>query len=250
MPELVIALDIGNTNIHIGLGNHRGIRKRWVYCHQKYGFVKQLKKSLRDKPIKAGAIASVVPGLTRKVSSVLKDLGVKPFIISSKTVPNLKLRYKNPESLGVDRIANVVGALSRYKTDIIIIDAGTATTIDVALKTRTYLGGLILPGISASLDYLHQRTALLPRIKPKKPKDIIGHSTTAGIQSGLYYGITEAIKGIINKIKERLNRPFSCIATGGWGKLLYHWIDDIEYFEPVLSLYGILNIYYENVKDE
>ncbi len=248
MSDLVVALDIGNTNVHIGLADEKNLKKTWVIPLHRDNPVKKLNRILKGKTIIAGVIASVVPGMTEKFSSGLKKIGIKPFIINFRMVKNLTIKYYRPANLGIDRIANVKGGLSLYKRNIIVIDAGTATTVDVALKNRTYLGGLILPGISSSVDYLHQKTALLPRVELKKPGHIIGRSTISGIQAGIYYSITESIRGIVHRIKRELNKQFFCIATGGWGRLIHRWIDEIELFEPGLSLRGILKIYFENVK--
>ena len=140
----------------------------------------------------------------------------------------------------------MVGGLARYKRNLIIVDFGTATTLDIILKDGYYLGGIIFPGIGTLMDALVERTSLLKKVSLKKPAHIIGTSTEECIQSGIFNGTVAMISGLIRKIRKEYRKNFLCVATGGWGKIMSSQIEEIKYFDPDLCLFGILKIYYYN----
>lgn len=248
---MVAALDIGNTNVHLGLYRGEKLVKKVVYPLTKKSIEKNILKILKDKKLDGVAIASVAPRFTAKFKKFFKKtLNISSIIVSSNVNCYLNFGYRKPETLGADRIANVVGGLARYKRDLIIIDFGTATTLDIVLKNGYYLGGIITPGMGTLMDVLIRRTALLKKVSLKKPAHIIGRSTEECMQSGIFNGTIAMIGGFIQKIREKYRKKFLCVATGGWGKVISPQIEHIKYFDPDICLFGILKIYYYNAQSK
>lgn len=252
---MVVAIDLGNTYIHIGL--YRGENLTGFAKMPHAGKINKItiekffaKLGLweNSKIIEGAAIASVVPVLTSKLTEYFKEkFIVSPIIVSSAVDCRLKFGYYKPKTLGPDRIANAVGGLARYKSNLIIIDFGTATTFDVVLKDNNYLGGMIIPGIETGLWALTEKTALLSKMPFKKPSRVIGRSTKECLQSGIFNGTVVMVQGLIHKIKKEIKKKFLCIATGGWGNVMASQIPEIDHFDPDLCLFGVLKIYYYNV---
>lgn len=244
---MVGVFDIGNTNIHCGLYDGEILHKKDIFPATRHGITDNLEKFFEDKKLEGIAIASVVPRLTAQcVAYFKKKYTISPLIVSSKIKSSLTFRYDNPETLGADRIAHVVGGLARYKRNVIVVDFGTATTLDAVLKNGTYLGGVITPGIGMSLDVLSEKTALLTRVQLKRPKRVIGRSTEECIQSGIFHGTVAMVSGFIYRIKIDARKRFLCIATGGWGNVVSPYIEEIKEFDPDLALFGVLKMYQYN----
>jgi type III pantothenate kinase len=244
---VVAVIDVGNTNIHFGLYKNERLIKRRIYATSKGVVEKRILRILKGKKIDGAAIASVVPCVNTRISRFFKRyLKISPLIISSKTKCNLKFGYHNPRTLGADRIANVVGALARYENNLIVLDFGTATTLDVVFRNGNYLGGIITPGIEMSFEIIANKTGLLPRVSMRKPRNIIGRSTKECIQSGIFNGTVAMIDGLIQRIEKDHRKKFLTVATGGWGRFMTSQIKKIKYFDQDLGLYGILKIYNYN----
>jgi len=244
---MVVVLDIGNTNIHLGLYNGEKLVKKVICPLTEKSFEDRILKVLKGKRVDGVAIASVVLRFTTEYSKFFKRrLNISPLIISPNMDCHLKFGYRKPETLGTDRIAGVVGGLARYKRNLIIVDFGTVTTLDIILKNGNYLGGIIFPGIETLMDVLISRTALLKEVSIKKPVHIIGTSTEECIQSGIFNGTVAMISGLIREIRKEYRKKFLCVATGGWGKIVFSQIKEIKHFDPDLCLFGILKIYYYN----
>lgn len=245
---MVGVIDIGNTNIHFGLYEDEALIKKLEISVTEKSVEDRIEKIFDAKKLEGVAIASVVPHFIPRFKNYFKKkLNIIPLIVSPKVNCHLTFKYYNPETLGADRIANVVGGLARYKGNLIVIDFGTATTLDVVLKDGTYRGGMIMPGVGISLEVLSERTALLSKVQLEKPKDIIGKSTEECIQSGVFHGTIAMVNGLIRQIKKADGKNFLCISTGGWGNVMSSHIEEIKEFDPDLSLFGILKIYYYNV---
>ncbi len=244
---MVVVLDIGNTNIHVGLFKEEILVKNTMYPLSGKSIADKILNIVKGQRISGVAIASVVPRLTTQLTKFFKRrLAISPLVVSSKHNCHLTFDYYKPKTLGADRIANVVGGLARYRRDLIIIDFGTATTLDIVLKNGRYLGGIITPGFDIITEALARRTALLKKVSLRKPSYIIGKSTEECIQSGIFNGTAAMINGLIQKIKKKYKKNFLCIATGGWGKTMTPQIQHITYYDPHLCLYGTLKIYYYN----
>ncbi|MCM8791962.1 MAG: type III pantothenate kinase, partial [Candidatus Omnitrophica bacterium] len=200
---MFLAIDIGNTNINFGLFHNNRLLRRIDITVRDYNF-KKLKEKLRKVNIESSIICSVVPNIT---SILLKDLSCiinKPLIVGKDLNVPIKNLYRYPQKLGQDRLINAYAGMMLYGAPCIIIDIGTALTFDIVSKDRCYLGGMILPGLKVSLNTLAKNTALLPQLSLKRPKEFIGRNTENSILSGLIYGFSALIDGIIEKIKKYL----------------------------------------------
>lgn len=246
---MVAVFDIGNTNIHAGLYRGRRLTGRMCVPTGDALPVTKIARILSRKTPDGAAIVSVVPRLTRELVKLCRRQGVRTVVISSKIDCGIKHVYDDPSTLGADRVAAMAGALARYRQDAIIVDAGTAIKIDVALKNGRHLGGLILPGMQILAEALHEKTAQLPRIMVKKPGNLAGRSTTECMQSGIFNGTLAMVAGLIRQLKARYGAHLFCVSTGGAGAVLARHIPAIDKHDPELCLFGALTIYRRNVPD-
>jgi len=245
---MVVVLDIGNTNIHLGLYEGETLVKHLVYPLSEKATEHKMRKAINDRKLEGVAIASVVPSLTpRYIQFFKKRLSLSPLLISPDVDCHLTFGYHKPHQLGVDRIATAAGGLARYKRDLVIINFGTATTLDIIFKNGRYPGGIITPGVETAMNALARRTALLKEVPLRKPIHLIGRSTEECIQSGIFNGTIALVRGLIQMIRKKYKKRFLCIATGGWSTLMAAHIPEITRVDPDLCLYGILKIYYYNV---
>lgn len=243
---MVAVFDIGNTNIHIGVYTNHLLSKKIIFPTRRKLPSREIHEILANRYLDGVGVASVVPRWTTQLVSICSRRRVKPVIVSYKLKCGLKYRYRNPANLGADRIAAVAGALARYHTDVIVVDAGTATTIDVATREGDYLGGIICPGLRMLSECMHEKTAQLPLVTVDGPHDLIGRSTGECIASGLFNGTMAMIKGLVRDIKKQCRGRFLCVATGGSGKIIAENVKEIRAYDDDLCLYGILTIYEKN----
>jgi type III pantothenate kinase len=241
---MLLAIDIGNTNIACGLFKKDRIIKRFSFPTkpgQYYYFLKrELKKNIPDSAI----IASVVPKATSRLELALRFLRVGQLIVLGEniTVP-IKNRYRYPKQVGQDRLVNGFAAVKLYGTPAIVVDFGTAITFDVISKKKEYMGGMILPGLGISLDSLNQRTALLPRIKLYAPSEFIGRDTKNSILSGIVYGFAGLTDTLIERIKNKLGKNVLVIGTGGDIGFIGRYCKKIDKIDKDLTLKGLNLIY-------
>jgi type III pantothenate kinase len=156
----------------------------------------------------------------------------------------MPIKYDNPKEVGADRIVNAVAAYRKYKTKLIIVDFGTATTFDYISSDGVYEGGAIAPGITISAEALFQRASKLPRVEIfAKPKTVIAKETISSINSGLIYGYAGLVDGIVNRIKKKVGADVTVLATGGLATLIKSEATTIDYVEEFLTLEGLKAIY-------
>ncbi|MDD5020589.1 MAG: type III pantothenate kinase [Endomicrobiaceae bacterium] len=256
---MFLAIDIGNTNITLGLYNNvqSEIIKIWRIATSKKKTVDEYAITILDilhysgideKKIEDIAIASVVPSIDSVFSELTESyFNKKAFFVTIKNASDFKIPYGNPDDVGADRIADAVAVYKLFGGPAIVIDFGTATTFDCIDSDGTYLGGAIAPGPEISAQSLAQRTAKLPQVNIALPKNVIGRSTVECIQSGLYYGYIGLVKEIISRLKENLKPNAHIIATGGLATLIVKEISEIKHIIPELTLEGI-RIIYQNKK--
>lgn len=240
----LLVIDIGNTTVHCGLFAGNSVLKQFKINIQKResnSFI-DVRKYISKWEYDSAVIGSVVPDLNLKIAEQLNKPAV---IVNNKMDLGLKIKYKKPDKVGVDRIANAVAAKYLYVAPSFIVDFGTAVTIDVISKTGDYIGGVICPGLEMIRRSLHEKTALLPLVEISKPKKILGLMTEEAIASGMYYGIRYMIEGLINALKKELHLPFktAIIITGGNAELLGK---NIGIIDNVLTLKGLKIIYERN----
>lgn len=250
---MLIAIDIGNTNVVIGLYRNDNVIAHWRLSSQTartsdecWILLASLLKSNSIEPdqIQGGIISSVVPNLTATFIQVLEDyFRLNPIVVSSDLKLDLKILYEDRRAVGADRICNAVAGFHFFGGPLVILDFGTATTFDVVSANNEYLGGIIAPGIELTALVLHQRAARLPKVELKFPASVIGTTTESSIQAGLMFGTVELINGLIARIEQQLGTSIKTIATGGLAKIVAPFTNKIERVEPFLTLDGLRLIY-------
>lgn len=255
---MLLAIDIGNTNITIGLfdkdeilGTFR-MTTKIPRTSDEYGifFYNLLhSKGLSRTSIDAAVMASVVPDVNHHIiNGLIKYFNVNPILVGPGIKTGLKIAIPNPKEVGADRIVDAVAAYEIYGGPVLVIDYGTATTHDLVLEDASLVGGVTSPGIRIAAHALWQDAAKLPKIEIKKPDNILGRDTISSMQSGLVYGHIGQTEYIIRKIREEagLNR-MTVVATGGLGKIIFDETDCIDYYDPNLTLKGLNILYHKQV---
>jgi len=250
---MLLAVDIGNTDIHFGVFAESGLRAEWrlrtrqEQTSDEYGLdcVNILRHFDIDKERLARVlIASAVPGLDPVIAGMCrKYFGLEPEFIDATRQSFLRIDYNPPTDVGADRVASVVAAYMRYGAPLIIIDFGTATTFDAVDRNGVYLGGAIVPGVLLSAETLSRHAARLPRAGVMKPAEIIGRNTVQSIQSGLYYGNLLMIEGMVARFKERLGQDARVIVTGALMDVFRNDLTGVTAFERDLTLTGLYYIH-------
>ncbi len=227
---MILAIDIGNTNISIGLFRGKKLMKKFLFSKSK---IKKYVKNV-DKVI----IVSVAPKRLKGLLRVLRKMSNTPIYIVGKHIKvPLKSEY-NPKEIGQDRLVTAYAASRLYGTPVLMIDFGTAVTLDVVSKQNLYLGGLILPGIKMSLESLHKKTAFLPEVEFRKAKQFIGKNTKDSIASGMVYGYVSICEGLIERFKKKF-KGLKVLGTGGDARLISNYTSSIQKVDENLSLKGI-----------
>ena len=251
-----MVIDIGNTNTSIGLFDDDKLVVHWRLTSQRhrtadeYGImIKEffLLNNIDISGITDVIISCVVPPLL----PILKEMSnsyfkVNPLIVGSDTKTGLSILYDNPKDVGADRIANAVAGYVKFGGPLIIVDFGTAITFDVVSKKGEYLGGLIFPGVSISMEALFNKAAKLPRVELISPTALIGKSTSESIQAGAVYGYTGLVDNIVKKIQKETGKETKIISTGGQAYLIAKHSSLIQENCPLLTLDGLKIIYDKN----
>jgi len=249
---MLLAIDIGNTNTVIGIFDKEKLKDFFGVTTHNYktpdecgALLSQLAGKNRIGDI---IICSVVPPLT----AVYQEAGKKyfekdPIVLFSELDLGIEILYDDPRQVGADRLANAVAAYKLYGGPTIVVDLGTATTIDVISKKGEYLGGAIAPGLESSSFYLFQKAAQLYRVRFEKPKDVIGKNTEESLKSGILYSAVGGIDEIVQRIKKKLKGKVTVVATGGLAELIFNESKTIQKVNPALTLEG-LRIIYERIR--
>lgn len=255
---MLLVMDVGNSQIHAGVFNDDKLINQTRYAtasvdstsDQLGVFLRQVlrENGINPSQITGCAISSVVPNINYSLgSAIIKYFDLKPFFVNMNLKLNLDMSQVEAHQVGADRLASCIGAVAcSPKQNLLIIDLGTATTLDVVTKNRVYLSGCILPGVKLSLNALCQGAAQLPSITIVKPEVAIGNDTTSNIRSGLYYGHLGALKELKNRVIDELEgEEVYTIATGGFANLFKDEgvFDEIS---PDLILRGIRIAFLEN----
>lgn len=253
---MLLAVDIGNTNITVGLFNHDKLEATWRIAtgvHRmpdEYAVI--MLNLLRNHGVEAadvteGAVSCVVPPLVTTFNELFENyFNIKPLVVGPGIKTGIRIRYDNPRELGGDRISNAAGALSLYKPPIIVVVMGTATAFDTISKEGDYLGGAVAPGLAISAEALYTRTAALPRVELTPPRRAIGSNTVAAMQSGIIFGYAGLIDGIVTRLQEELGEKAIVVATGGYADIIAKETKVIDKVNPDLTLIGIKTIHAMN----
>lgn len=259
---MILTFDIGNSNIAFALFENNTLKHKWRINSD-------ISKSVDDLAIDlveiflthkinclniAGVIiSSDVPTLTTKILEAVKKftsatISNKIFVVGdNKTNIDIEITLKNKSEVGNDRIVNSYMASRKYGNNVIIVDFGTATTFDVIGNNKEYLGGIIAPGINLSIKTLHEATAKLPKITLKKQLHVVGKSTVEALNSGIYYGYSSLVEGLISRIEKELGYKTTHIFTGGLSEIFKDELSHIiDHHDPDLMLEGLHKIYKQN----
>ena len=253
---MILAIDIGNTNIVIGCAEGEKIifTERVSTCasNTELEYVVELKAlfdlyEIRKEEIAGAIISSVVPPVTAVIgAAVEKYCGVKPLLVGPGVKTGMNILMDNPASVGADLIVNAVAGMKYYGAPLVMIDMGTATTLSVLDPKGCYIGGMIIPGVRVSLDSLVSRTSQLPRISLDAPKKILGKNTVDCMKSGIVIGQAAQMDGLIDRTFEELGYDAPIVATGGLSsKIIPNCRHDII-IDNELTLKGLAIIYAKN----
>ncbi len=248
---MILLFDIGNTNTHLGLANQRRVTRQTniptaAWFTGKAG--RQLARFVANARVEGVALCSVVPRATPLVRRAVRESCHLPCLeLTPQTLRGLGLDYPKPETIGPDRLANAVAARHRFGAPVVVVDFGTAVTFDVVDARGNYIGGAIAPGLTAVTDYLHEKTALLPRIQIREIKSAIGKSTEAAMRVGVVRGYRGLIRGLLAELRRELKvRRLPVVATGGYAQLFAAGIPEVSCVEPKLTLEGLRLVWAEH----
>lgn len=241
---MLLLFDIGNTHTHVGIAADRRVAGQTnIPTREWFGgnAFASLKKFVGKKKITGVVLCSVVPRATPWVRKAVHN-GWKLDVLelNAKTVRGVGIDYPEPKTIGADRLANSIAALKHFGAPVVVVDFGTAVTFDVVNAAGNYIGGIIAPGLAAMTDYLHEKTALLPRIKIAEPKRVVGRSTEQAMLAGAVYGYRGLVRELISELKGELKtRRLPVVATGGCARLIAAGLPEISSVEPDLTLEGL-----------
>jgi type III pantothenate kinase len=252
---VLLAIDAGNTHTVVGLYRDDELVEPWRLStnaertsDEHALLIGQLLaiQGLAFSDVTGMVVSSTVPRLTVAMRDMAERyFAVPPVVMEPGTRTGMPILSEYPKEVGPDRIANAVGAYDRYGGPVIVVDFGTATTVEATSARGEYLGGAILPGVEISLDALFARAAALSRVKLAPPKRVIGRSTVECVQSGTFYGYSAAVDGLCRLFQRELGAA-AVVSTGGLGALLSPYSECIQHYEPWLTLHGLRLVYERN----
>ncbi len=254
---LLLAIDVGNTNIMLGVYEENRLQTWWristnrEQTEDEYGvIIRNLfqQSGLQPASIKAIVISSVVPPLRYPLEKMSqKYFDVHPIIVGPGVKTGLNILMDNPREVGADRVVNAIAAIELYGGPLIIVDFGTATTFCAISERGEYLGGAIAPGISISMEALFERAAKLPRVDLVLPEKVIGKNTVLSMQSGILFGFVGQVDGIVRRMLREFPHKPLVVATGGLAGLIARESETIEEVNHFLTLEGLRIIYLKNM---
>lgn len=254
---MLFCIDIGNTNIVLGLSDGDKVLHHWRIRTEREITADELGIVIRNlfsssgvalDVVKSIIVSCVVPPLLNTIEDFSRRyFNVKPLVVSSDTKTGMDILYDNPKEVGADRIVNSVAAYERYHTALVVVDFGTATTFDCISADGAYLGGAIAPGILISCEALFQKASRLPRVEIfAMPKSVIAKDTISSMNVGIVYGYAGLVDGIVQRIKREMGQNPTVVATGGLAPLICEVAETIDHVEEFLTLEGLMIIFKRN----
>jgi len=254
---MLFCIDIGNTNIVLGLSDGGSILHHWRIRTEREVTSDELgilfgnlfaSSKLERAQVRDVIISCVVPPLQSTVVECSRRyFGVEPLVVGPETRTGMPILYDNPREVGADRIVNSVAAYEKHRTALVVVDFGTATTFDCISAEGAYLGGAIAPGVVISCEALFQKASKLPRVEIfARPKSVIAKDTISSMNVGIIYGYAGLVDGIVNRIKKEMGEPLQVVATGGLAPLICEVAESIDHVEEFLTLEGLMILYKRN----
>jgi type III pantothenate kinase len=257
---MLLAIDVGNTNIVLGVFDGATLVQSWRLQTLRERTADELgllvdglfaHSRIERVQIRGVILGSVVPPLTGTMQAmVLRYFGVTAMNIEPGVNTRMPILYDNPAEVGADRIVNAIAAFEKFGCGggrpLIVVDFGTATTLDAITAKGEYLGGAICPGVTISADALFQRAARLPRIDVRKPARVVGRTTVGAMESGLFYGYVGMVEGLVRRMSAELGGNAICVATGGLADVIAPETDLIQHVDPDLTLHGLRLVWERN----
>jgi type III pantothenate kinase len=257
---MLLAIDVGNTNIVLGVFDGASLIQSWRLQTLRERTADELgllvdglfaHSRIERVQIRGVIIGSVVPPLTSTMESMARRyFGATPLIVEPGVNTSMPILYENPAEVGADRIVNAIAAWERFgptsARPLIVLDFGTATTLDAITAKGEYLGGAICPGVQISADALFQRAARLPRIDVRKPARIVGRTTVGAMESGLFYGYVGMVEGLLRRMGDEMGGNALCVATGGLAPVIAPETPLIQHVDLDLTLHGLRIVWERN----
>lgn len=254
--SLLLAIDIGNTSIAIGVFDGETMRASMRIATDQENLPDEYAilllsllqtRGIAREEIAAAALSSTVPPLITTFVEVCREyFKVEPLVVGTGVKTGVRVRYDNPREVGADRILHAVAALAKYQPPLVIVDLGTALVFDAVSREGDYLGGAIAPGIGIASQALFSRAAMLRRVSIERPESVVGKNTVNSVQSGLYFGYAEMVTGMVRRFKAEIGEDATVIATGGYASLLLPELDCVDHVEPNLNLDGLRRVWEAN----
>lgn len=256
---MFFAIDVGNTNIKIGIFDGKNLittfrmNSQIVHTTDEYGLMLKQIPEVQDidlTKIEGAIISSVVPKVMESLhNAIVKYFGIKPIIVGPGIKTGIKLTSSNPKEVGADRLVDVVSGYEKYGGPLLVIDFGTATTYNLVTADGSFSVGITAPGVKISAKALWEDAAKLPEIEIKKPSSILATETVTSMQAGLIYGQIGATKYIIEQVKKEMGYDnLKVVATGGMGSIISPEVEEIDYYDINLTIDGLRILYEKNTK--
>lgn len=242
-----LAIDIGNTAVKAALfDNGRLVRFESLEVASVADALSLVEYVSDGEAPDTAGYCSVVPAVRAHVAGALSQIGISsPVVITARSRVPFEIRYTSRDTLGADRLAVVAGGWFRTRVSgrpMIVVDAGTATTVEVMDRAGAYRGGPILPGPDLMISALDRGTAQLPNVELTVPDTPVGATTTQALQAGVMYGYVDAVRGLLSRITDEIGRDAVIVATGGWGGLVAEFVPGVQAHRPYLVLEGVVEL--------
>lgn len=255
---MLLVVDVGNTQTHFGAFRGEELLEHWRFATVRESTADELGAALGNllelrglsfKDLSASIVSSTVPHLEPEWTAMAERyLGHEMLVVGPGLKTGMAIRYDNPHEIGADRLVNAVALRARFGGPAVCVDFGTATTFDVVSAEGEYVGGSLMTGIEISLDALTERGARLPKVELAPPKTVIGKNTIDAIRSGVVYGYAGAVDAILRRLYVELGEHVSVVATGGLGRLVVPFTEEIKEVDDLLTLTGLRLIHRLNTQ--
>ena len=257
---MLLAIDVGNTNIVLGVFDGATLVQSWRLqtvrerTSDELGLIVDglfAHSRIERARIRGVILGSVVPPLTGTIRAMVQRyVGVTAITVEPGVNTAMPILYEVPSEVGADRIVNAVAAYEKFGRGsgrpLIVVDFGTATTLDAITAVGEYLGGAICPGVQISADALFQRAARLPRIDVRKPTRVVGRTTVSAMESGLFWGYVGMVEGLVRRMSDELGGNAVTVATGGLAEMIAPETSLIQHVDPDLTLHGLRIVWARN----